>query len=529
MSDNNSQSKCPKPVVLAILDGWGIASPSVSNAISQAKTPNFDKLTVDYFCTTLQASGLSVGLPHGEMGNSEVGHLNLGAGKIVYQNLPRINRAILDGEFFDNAIFLKALAQVKKQKSKLHLLGLISTGGVHASLNHLYAFLELAKRQKIEKVFVHCILDGRDMAYNSGLGLLQELKNKTKEIGVGEIASVVGRFYAMDRDNHFERTEVAYRLLTEGMAEKRSKDVLPAVQEFYDVKIYDEEMKPIAVVDEKEEPIGKIENKDAVFFFNFRPDRARQLTKAFILPGWEKFTRNYLPDLCFVTLTQYEKQLPCEVAYPPETVEETLAQVLSEQGFKQLHLAETEKYAHITYFFNGGKEEELAGEERALIPSPRVESYAERPEMSAAAIKERALKEINAKNFDLIALNFANLDMVGHTGDMKATIKAAEVVDKCLGELAAAILAAGGVLIITADHGNAEELINTKTGEIDKEHSSQPVPFVLVGENYKTHAEGGAINLPLLTPAGVLADVAPTILKIMGLEQPKEMEGRSLV
>ncbi|MDD5289749.1 MAG: 2,3-bisphosphoglycerate-independent phosphoglycerate mutase [Patescibacteria group bacterium] len=527
--NDNLQPKFPKPVVLAILDGWGIAAPSVSNAISQAKTPNFDKLTANYFCTTLQASGLSVGLPYGEMGNSEVGHLNLGAGKIVYQNLPRINRAILDGEFFDNVIFLKALAQVKKQKSKLHLLGLISTGGVHASLDHLYALLELAKKQKIEKVFVHCILDGRDMAYNSGQGLLQELKNKMKEIGVGEIASVVGRFYAMDRDNHFERTEIAYRLLTDGSAEKRTKDVLQSVQEFYDTKIYDEEMKPIVVVNENDEPIGKVENKDAVIFFNFRPDRARQLTKAFVLPGWEKFTRIYLPDLYFVTLTQYEKQLPSEVAYPPETVKETLAQVLSEQGLKQLRLAETEKYAHVTYFFNGGKEEKLVGEEREMIPSLRVESYAEKPEMSALTIKERALKEINAKNFDLITLNFANLDMVGHTGDMKATIKATEIVDKCLGELAAATLAAGGILIVTADHGNAEELINTKTGEIDKEHSCSPVPFVLVGENYKTHSEGGVINLSLLTPAGVLADVAPTILKIMGLEQPKEMTGRSLV
>jgi 2,3-bisphosphoglycerate-independent phosphoglycerate mutase len=514
------------PVVLAVLDGWGVAPASVSNAISQAKTPNFDKLVANYFCTTLQASGLAVGLPYGERGNSEVGHLNLGAGKIIYQNLPRINQAITSGEFFENAIILKAFTEAKKKKGKLHLLGLFSEGGVHASLDHLYALLEMAKKKGLTEVYVHAILDGRDMVYNSGYDLLRKVEKKIKTLGVGEIVSVIGRFYAMDRDNHWERTELAYRLLIEGKAEKMAANPAQAVKEFYAAKIYDEEMKPIMAAGKK----TRIENNDSVIFFNFRPDRARQLTKALTLPGFEKFERIYLDKLFFVTLTQYEKQLPVEVAFPPEQITITLAKILSENGYKQLHIAETEKYAHITYFFNGGEEQELTGETRVLVSSPRVASYAEKPEMSAKEIKERVIKEINAQNFDFIAVNFANPDMVGHTGDFKATTKAVETIDKIMGEISLATLAASGVLIITADHGNAEELINTRTGEIDKEHSGSAVPLIIVGENYKNQFAGaGKTDLALLTPAGVLADVAPTVLKIMGVEQPKEMTGRSLI
>jgi 2,3-bisphosphoglycerate-independent phosphoglycerate mutase len=524
--DNNQQSiKRPKPVVLAILDGWGVSSDSISNAISQSKIPNFDKLAKNYFCTTLQASGVAVGLPYGEMGNSEVGHLNLGAGKIVYQNLERINKDILDGKFFDNAILLKAINLAKKNKKNLHLIGLISNGGVHSSFDHLLALLELAKKQDIKNVFIHCILDGRDMPYNSGLEIIGDLQNKIKEIGVGKISTVIGRFYAMDRDIHWERIKVAYNLMVNGIADKKTNDILSAIKEFYDQKIYDEEMKPIFV------DCGVcINDNDSVIFFNFRPDRARELTKAFVLPGFEKFERGKEKNLYFVTLTQYEKQLPVDIAYAPENVDIPLADVISESGLKQLHVAETEKYAHITYFLNGGKETKFDGEEWALVPSLRIDSYADKPEMSANAIKDKVTKEINSDNFDFIAINFANADMVAHTGNMKATIKAIETIDKAIGEIAGAILAKKGVFIITSDHGNAEELINLKTGEIDKEHSNSPVPFLIVGENFKNQfTEGEEINLSLLTPSGILADVAPTILKILNIPQPKEMTGRSLI
>ncbi len=515
-----------KPVVLTILDGWGIAHDSVGNAITQAKTPNFDKYCKEYFCAALQSSGEAVGLPFGEMGNSEVGHLNIGAGKIVYQNLPRINKAITDQSFFNNPIFVKACKSALKNGSSLHLMGLLSKGGVHASVDHIYALLELAKQQKVKKVYIHAFLDGRDMDYNSGLGLLKELQQKIDEIGIGEIATVIGRFLAMDRDNRWERIEKAYLAITEGKG-RTSNDILKTVQESYDKKEYDEEMSPIIVKDSK----GQVKDNDSVIFLNFRPDRARQLTKAFVLPGFEKFERKeYLQNLHFATMVQYDKLLPIEVAFPPEFVEDPLGKVVADNDLKQLHIAETEKYAHVTYFINGGAETKFNNEDDILINSPKVENYAQKPEMSAIEIKNTVLKKINEDIYDLIIINFANSDMVGHTGDMKAAIKAVETVDKCLGEISTAVLEKNGVMVVTSDHGNAEELINPNSGEIIKEHSTNPVPILVLGKNFQNIDSGeGNVDLSVLTPSGVLADIAPTVLKIMSLEKPDEMTGQSLV
>ncbi|MFH1610289.1 MAG: 2,3-bisphosphoglycerate-independent phosphoglycerate mutase [Patescibacteria group bacterium] len=517
----------PKPVVLTILDGWGIANDSVGNAIAQAKTPNFDKYCKEYFCATLQSSGEAVGLPFGEMGNSEVGHLNIGAGKIVYQNLPRINKAITDQSFFNNPMFIKACENSIKNKSNLHLMGLLSKGGVHASIDHIYALLELAKKEKVKNVYIHAFLDGRDMDYNSGLGLLEELQKKIDEIGIGEISTVMGRFWAMDRDNRWQRTEKAYIALTQGKAYKESSDILKTIQESYDKKEYDEEMKPIIVKNSK----GQVKDKDSVIFVNFRPDRARQLTKAFVLPGFEKFDRGeYLQNIYFVTMVQYDKSLPLEIAFLPEFVEEPLGKVIADNDLKQLHVAETEKYAHVTYFINGGTEIKFNGEEDILINSPKVENYDQKPEMSAIEIKNTVIKKINEEVYDLIIINFANSDMVGHTGNMKAAINAVETVDKCLGEISTAVLEKNGVMVVTSDHGNAEELINPNSGEIIKEHSTNPVPLMVLGKNFQNmDPSEGEVDLGVLTPSGVLADIAPTVLKIMGVEKPEEMTGQSLV
>lgn len=527
----NTDTQRPKPVVLIILDGWGVAPASMSNAISQADTVNFDKYCQNYFCTVLQASGESVGLVYNEMGNSEVGHLNIGAGKIVYQNLPRINKSIVDGSFFNNPAFLSACEHVKKNSSKLHLISLLSTGGVHASTDHLYALLELAKQQNVKDVFIHAILDGRDMGYNTGLNLISELVKKLKQIQIGAIATVCGRWWAMDRDNRWERTQAAYLAMVKGKTDISNTDAVQAVKDSYAKKVYDEEFKPTVITNKEGQVLSKISAQDSIVFVNFRADRARQLTKAFVLPSFDKFDREgYLSELYFVTMVQYDKSLPVEVAFPPEAIKEPLAKVISAAGLKQLHIAETEKYAHVTYFINGGQEEAFTNEDHILIQSPAVADYAQTPEMSAIEIKNKVLKEISDKNYDFVVVNLANPDMVGHTGNLKATIKAIESVDKCLGEIVEAVLSLSGVIVITADHGNAEELINLQTGEIDKEHSTYPVPFLLVGANFKNNdSQLDKINLSLLTPAGILADVAPTILKIMNLPKPAEMNGRALI
>ncbi len=524
-----------RPVILIILDGWGIAPDSPGNAIAKAKTPNLNKYIATYPALTLAASGDSVGLSWGEMGNSEVGHTNLGAGLIFYQSLPRISKSVLDGSFFENKAFLDAADHVKKNGSKLHLLGLVSSGGVHSHTEHLYALLEFAKRQNIREVYIHAILDGRDTIYNSGKGFIEELLAKIKELKVNaKIATLSGRFYAMDRDNHWERTEKAFLAMTKGESDEKFDNPIKAIENSYEKKIYDEEFVPV-VITYKNKPVVLVEDKDALIFFNFRADRARQITSAFVLPDFSKFERpSEFKNLFFVGMTQYDKDLPVDaIAFPPVEIKEPLAKVISDAGLKQLHIAETEKYAHVTFFFNGGQEEPFPGEDRIVIPSPRVPSYDQKPEMSALKVCDEILKAVSDNKYDLYIVNFANPDMVAHTGNLKATIKACEVVDKCLGKIVRLVLSKDGVVAITADHGNAEELQNIQTGDIDKEHSTNPVPLLIIGNQWEGKniglPEGPGSDLSLVTPSGVLADVAPTILKIMGVKKPKEMTGTSLI
>ena len=522
----------PKPVALVILDGWGVAPKSKGNAVANADTPNFDKLVATYSAMTLRASGGEVGLSWGEMGTSEVGHLNLGTGRIFYQTLPRINKAIEDCSFFSNKILCETAVHVKKHKSNLHLMGLLSNGRVHSTIEHLYALLKFAKEQKIKKVYIHAFLDGRDALYDSGIDFVKKLEKKMKEYGVGKIATLSGRFYAMDRDNRWDRTEKAYRAIAEGKSDEYFSDPVSAIKASYEKKVYDEEFVPVVIL-EKKKPVAVVEENDAIVFFNYRADRAREITKAFVLENFDKFPREHFPPkLFFAAMTEYEKNLPVKIIFPPEEIKVCLAKVISEAGLKQLHIAETEKYAHVTFFFNGMKEKEFLGEDRIIVPSPHVSSYDKKPEMSAKIITEKLIKEIMARKYDFIVANFANADMVGHTGNLEATIKAVETIDECLGKLTDVILAAGGVLAVTADHGNAEEVINLETGEIDKEHSTNPVPFILVGKEFEeSAAKRGAAetDLSLLPTVGVLADVAPTILKIMEIKQPSEMTGTPLI
>jgi 2,3-bisphosphoglycerate-independent phosphoglycerate mutase len=524
-----------RTVVLTILDGWGIAPQAPGNAVTLAQTPNLNKYISTYPAMTLNASSDAVGLSWGEMGNSEVGHMNLGSGLIFYQNLPRITKTIIDGTFFVNPAFLKAIEHVKKQKSKLHILGLISSGGVHAHIEHLYALLELAKKQGIKEVYIHAFVDGRDTIYNTGKGFMEELLKKIKEIKIdAKIATISGRFYAMDRDNHWERIEKAFKAMAEGESEHKFKDPIKAIEESYANKIYDEEFIPVVITD-KDKPVAIIEDNDAIIFFNFRADRARQITQAFILPEFNKFSRpTEYKKLFFAGMTMYDKDLPLDaVAFIPIDITEPLAKVLSEHGLKQLHIAETEKYAHVTFFFNGGREEPFTGEDRIVIPSPRVPSYAEKPEMSAFKVTDEILKAVESDKYDFIIINFANADIVAHTGNLKATIKACEVVDKCLGKIVPLVLSKNGAILITADHGNAEELQNIQTGDVDKEHSTNSVPLIIIGNEWegKTLGTSDVIgsDLSLVTPSGVLSDVAPTILKILGVKKPKEMTGASLI
>ncbi|OGF21476.1 phosphoglycerate mutase (2,3-diphosphoglycerate-independent) [Candidatus Falkowbacteria bacterium RBG_13_39_14] len=532
----NTENKTSyRPVVLLILDGWGVAPPSRCNAITMAKTPAMDKIISSYPAVTLQASGESVGLPWGEMGNSEVGHLNLGAGKIVYQDLPRITNAILNGTFFTNRHFLAAMEHVKnsKGKFKLHLIGLLSSAGVHAYTEHLFALMEMAKQNGVKDLYIHAILDGRDMPYNTGIDMMEKLQAKIKELEIGCIASVSGRHYAMDRDNHWARIEKAYKAMTGAShAERLFTDPIDAIQASYDKKIYDEEFQPVPIFTKNGKPAGSVEDNDSVIFFNYRSDRARELTKAFVLPSFVKFERvDIFRNLNFVCMTEYEKNLPVSAAFPPEAINNPLAKVISDNKLKQLHIGETEKYAHVTHFFNGGKEDVYEGEERILIPSLRVESYAEKPEMSVREITSNVLK--NLDKFDFIVINLANPDMVGHTGDLKATIRAVEAVDDCVRRITGNVLAKGGAIIITADHGNAEGLLDMQTGCIDKEHSTNPVPCVIVANEFEGKNVGKDANvttdLSVMMPSGILADIAPTILKLMGIPKPEEMTGRSLI
>ncbi len=525
--------KRPRPVVLVVLDGWGVMQPYSGNALTQAETPFIKELISKYPSMTLRASGEAVGLPWGENGNSEVGHLNLGLGRILYQDLPRINKAISDNSFYKNEVLSRALEHVKKHKSRLHLMGLISNGGVHASIEHLQALIALAKEEKIEEVYIHGFLDGRDTPYNSGLTFVKDIERFTNEYGIGKIATLAGRFYAMDRDNHWDRIEKAYAAMVENKGNKEASPV-EALEKSYKKKIYDEEFVPTIIGDHASGRGGIIGQGDAVIFFNYRADRAREMTKAFVLPSFNKFERpEYLKDLFFVCFTEYEKDLPAEIAFPPEDIKNTLGEVISGAGLKQLRIAETEKYAHVTYFFNGGIEAKSEGEDHELVPSPHVDSYDLKPEMSAVELTDKFLKELESDKYDFMLINYANADMVGHTGNLKATVKAAETIDKSLNRLVNGVLAKGGCIMITADHGNAEEIFNMQTGMIDKEHSANPVPFILVSREFEGRRLGGADalsgDLSLLQPQGILSDVAPTILNLMGLERPPEMTGRSLI
>jgi len=521
----------PKPVVLMVLDGWGIAPDTEGNAITRAETPVLDRLITGYPAMTLAASSSEVGLNWGEMGNSEVGHLNIGAGRVYLQTCPRINKALSDNSFFSNQALLAAIDHAKKSNSRLHLMGLLSPGGVHSYQGHFYGLLKMAATAGLKDVFVHAFLDGRDTPFNSGADFLAQALERMQRLNVGRIASICGRYYAMDRDNRWDRTEKAYRAIVEGVGEK-AEDPLAAVKASYEKKVYDEEFAP-TVMTEKGRPVAVVGPSDAVIFWNFREDRARQLAKAFVLPDFDKFERVYQPGIFFVTMTEYEKGLPAHVAFPPNFIENCLAKVISDAGLSQLHLAETEKYAHVTFFMNGQREDPFPGEERIVVPSPRVASYDQKPEMSEAEVTAKAVAAIQSDKYDVIIMNYAAPDMVGHTGDLEATIKACSYTDQCIGQVVDAALARGGVVLITADHGNAEEVRNLETGAIDKEHSTNPVPFIVAGKEYEGVnmglPEGVGADLSIVPPAGMLGDVAPTVLKILGIDQPPDMTGRPLI
>ncbi|MFH1171628.1 MAG: 2,3-bisphosphoglycerate-independent phosphoglycerate mutase [bacterium] len=519
-----------QPTLLVILDGWGIGPANRANAIRLAQTPVFDRLVATFPTMALQASGESVGLPWGEMGNSEVGHMNIGAGKIVYQDLPRITRSILDGSFFTVPAFQKALAHVQKQKSQLHLAGLVSSGGIHSFHEHLYALLELCARERIERVFIHAFLDGRDTPYNSAKNFCAKLLAVMGKLKVGKLATMCGRYWAMDRDRHWDRVEKAYRAMTEGVAAATTTDPLAALDAAYRDHVFDEEFPPTTVVDAAQQPVATIRENDAVIFFNFRNDRMRQLTQAFVGDRFSGFPRKErLKNLFVVTMTEYEPGLPVAVAFPKERIEFPLARVVSDVGLHQCHIAETEKYAHVTFFLNGGREEPFPNEDRVLIPSPSVATYDQKPEMSARAITDRLLQEVARDMYALFIVNYANADMVGHTGHMPAIIKAVEMIDACLGRVVDAVLERDGTLFCTADHGNAEEAMNLRTGTIDKEHSISPVPFIAVARRWQGRGLLAGQDLAQLTPVGFLADIAPTVLATMGIPQPAAMTGRPLL
>ena len=509
-----------RPTVLMILDGCGLSDETRNNAVAQAKTPNLDRLMAEGPFQKGYASGLAVGLPDGQMGNSEVGHMNMGAGRIVYQDLTRITKAIEDGDFFENPALLAAIYAAKARGGVLHLMGLMSDGGVHSHITHVFALLELAKRCGLagQDVVVHCFMDGRDTAPTSGKGFLEALEAKMEELGVGVIGTVSGRYYAMDRDKRWERLEKAYRALTLGEGVKA--DSAPAgIQASYDNGVTDEFVLPI-VVEKDGKVTPRISDGDSVIFYNFRPDRAREISRALLDEAFDGFERRRPEDLTYVFFTDYDPTIPHHlVAFKKQSLANTFGEYISALGLKQLRLAETEKYAHVTFFFNGGVEAPNPGEDRILVPSPKVATYDLQPEMSAPQVCDELVKAIRSEKYDVIIINFANPDMVGHTGIMEAAVKALETVDGCIGRTVEALKEVGGQMFICADHGNADEMFDLKTGEPMTAHSTNPVPFILVNA-------GEGIGLK---EGGKLCDIVPTLLDLMGLPQPKEMTGRSLV
>ncbi|HEX8961173.1 MAG TPA: 2,3-bisphosphoglycerate-independent phosphoglycerate mutase [Geobacteraceae bacterium] len=506
------------PLLLMILDGWGLNPNPAHNAIAQAKTPNMTRLCADYPCTDIGTSGMSVGLPEGQMGNSEVGHLNIGAGRIVYQDLTRISKAIADGDFFTNPVLLDCIARTKAAGGRLHLCGLLSDGGVHSHNTHLYALLELAKREGLRDVFVHCLMDGRDTPPKSGADYLAQLEKEIDRIGVGRIATVIGRYYAMDRDNRWDRVEKAYAAMAYGEGDRFPSAAL-AIEKSYLDGVTDEFVVP-SVIANGGATAGRVRDGDGFIFFNFRSDRAREITRTFTDPAFTGFQRGVWPRLAsYVCMTTYDETFGLPVAFAPEALTNILGEVVSKAGLTQLRIAETEKYAHVTFFFNGGSEVPFPNEERVLIPSPKdVATYDLRPEMSAFAVTEELLKRLDGNHYDLVVLNFANADMVGHTGIMEAAVAAIEAVDACVGMLVEKVRAKEGRVIITADHGNAETMVDENGGP-HTAHTTDRVPLILVDDT----------RIGARLRAGILADVAPTILEILGLPKPAEMTGRSLI
>lgn len=538
-------------VILIVLDGWGIAARSAGNAISLTKTPNIDQYWVSYPHTLLSASGESVGLPRGEPGNTETGHLNIGAGRIVYQDLPRINLSIANGNFYQNKEFLGAIEHARQNNSNLHLMGLIGSGGVHSNVEHLFALINLARQQNFSRVYLHLFTDGRDSPPTSASSYVSEIENVLRKDNIGIIASVMGRYWAMDRDFRWERTAKAYFAMTRGVG-KKVKSAREAIELSYKEGKTDEFIEPSLVTDKNNEPICLIKDNDSVVFFNYRIDRPRQLTKAFILPNFEEvaqkewdfdpymvkyykkhqiliperlvFQRDKpLENLYFVTMTLYGRTIPSLVAYPPEVVGLPIGRLLSEQGIRQLRAAESEKERFVGFYFNGQQEQPFPGEDRLIIPSPNVATYDMRPEMSAPELTQAVLTDLKLSpgTYGFVLVNFANPDMVGHTGNIDATKLACSVVDKCVGDLVKFTAESGGVTIITADHGNAEEMINQATGEMNTEHSQNPVPFIAIGKQFA--------GSPKMLQTGILADVAPTVLYLLGINKPESMTGRNLL
>jgi len=537
----------PKPTVLMVLDGWGIGPDNAGNAIAQANTPNMDKYWVSFPHTQLAASGEAVGLPHFEDGNTETGHLNIGAGCIVYQDLPRINMSIADGSFANTTAFINAFNHVKQNKSTLHLMGLIGAGGVHSNIEHLYALLNLCKQNGIQRLLIHGFTDGRDSPPTSGINYVKQIQDKCLSLGIGKIATLIGRYYAMDRDKRWERIEKTYDTLTIGST-NCTPDPVAAMQAQYDQNVTDEFIEPISICDENGNH-QLIQDNDAVIFFNYRIDRPRELTRAFCMPTFEKgiqqesfdpYTIKYekthiqqqkstttfqrkkiVNNLYFVTMTRYEENIPVDVAFPPQFIKLPLGKIFADHGLTQLRMAETEKEKFVTYYMNGQIDQIYPGEERVILPSKGVKSYDQAPEMSAQEIANEMLTRIRQDKYDVVICNFANADMVGHTGNLEATIKACEILDGVVGQIVKEVFNRDGVVLITADHGNAEELINNQTGEIDTEHSIYPVPFIIIAKKF--------MGQTTMLPSGILADIAPTMLSVMGISKPTTMTGRALI
>ncbi|MEA2006599.1 MAG: 2,3-bisphosphoglycerate-independent phosphoglycerate mutase [Patescibacteria group bacterium] len=521
---DNSEIK--KPITLVVLDGWGQWNQKQGNAIAQASLPTIDKLDKYYPKLLLQASGMSVGLPWGVFGNSEVGHQTMGSGQIIYQYNPIITASIENGTFFQNEILLNAMEHVKKNKSSLHLMGLVSDGGVHSHIDHLTALIEIAAEQKVKHFYLHIITDGRDTAPKDAKKFVEEIIEKLSKIDGGKIATIAGRYYTMDRSNNWDRIQKSFNAMVDGQGIEE-RDPIEAIDRQYDRELTDEYIEPIVMVGTDGKPTGKIKDNDAIIFFNFRKDRARQISRAFTSNGIEGLDQDSLPkDLKFVCFTKYENDLQADIVFPPQKITTRLGEIISKAGKTQLRIAETEKYAHVTYFFNGGVEKPYQGEDRIVVLSKNVSSYADVPEMSAQEVTDKLTEAIDNNEYDFVLVNYANPDMVGHTGNFDAGVKAVEFVDGCLDKLIKTVLKKNGCLLITADHGNVEEMVNLRTGEKDTEHSINPVPcWFITAENHRERARS---KDPKTNIEGMLVDIAPTILQLMNLPEPEDMTGQSL-